>query len=115
MDIKNLLNPVGKSQILTETSDEDIFQCVMDAIKARENIDINGGDDGDDGVVVEPQLTRREVLKAVSTISKYIDELDDPVSRKIEGLPSLRSFNRQLCLNEAKSMKDTVLTKYFLG
>ena len=113
MDIKNLLNPVGESQILTETSDEDIFQCVMDAIKARENIDINGRDDGDDGVVVEPQPTRREVLKAVSTISKYIDELDDPVSRKIEGL--LRSFNRQLRLNEAKSIKDTVLTKYFLG
>ena len=49
-----------------------------------------------------PQPTQREV---VSTISKYIDELDDLVSRKIEVRP--------LCLNEAKSMKDTVLTKYF--
>ena len=50
-----------------------------------------------------PQLTRREV---VSIISKYIDELDDLVLRKIEGL--LQSFNRPLCLNEAK-----ILTKYF--
>jgi hypothetical protein len=47
----------------------------------------------------------------VSTISKYIDELDDPVSRKIEGL--LWSFNRQLRLDESKNMIDTVLTKYF--
>jgi hypothetical protein len=84
----------------------------MDAVvEARENIEINGGDDLDDGVETEPQRTRREVLKAVSTINKYIDDLDDPVSRKIEGL--LRSFNRQLRLNETKNMKDTVLTEYF--
>lgn len=111
MDIKNLLNPAGESQVSTEASDEEIFQSVMDAIEARTNIDINGRDDVDDGVAIEPQPTRHEVLKAVSTISKYIDELDDPVSRKIEGL--LRSFNRQLRLDETKNMKDTVLTKYF--
>ena len=57
----------------------------FDAIKVREIIDINGGDDVDDGVAIEPQPTRHEVPKAVSTISKYIDELDDPLSRKIEG------------------------------
>ena len=85
----------------------------MDAIEAREKIDINGGDDVDDGpdVEIEPQPTQREVLKAVSIVTKYIDELDDPVSRKLEGL--LRSFNRQLRLNETQNMKDTVLTKYF--
>ena len=53
---------IGESQLLTETSDEDIFQCVMDAIKVRENIDTNGGDDVDDGVAIEPQPTRQEVL-----------------------------------------------------
>ena len=111
MNIGNLLNPAGESQLLTETSDEDIFQCVMDAIEARENINTNSGDDVDDGVAIEPQPTRWEVLKAVLTISKYIDELDDPLSHKIEGL--LRSFNRQLRLDKTKSMKDTVLTKYF--
>ena len=44
-----------------------------------------------------------KVLKSVSTINKHIDGLDDPVSRKIEGL--LWSFNWQLCLNETKTMK----------
>ena len=83
----------------------------LDAVKARENIEINGSDDVDEGVDTEPLLTRREVLKAVSTINKYIDGLDDPVSRKIEGL--LQSFNRQLRLNKTKIMKNTVLTNYF--
>ena len=63
----------------------------MDAVKARENIEINGGDDVDEGVDTELLPTRCEVLKAVSTINKYIDGLDDLDSRKIEGL--LRSFN----------------------
>ena len=50
MDIENLLNPAGESQDLTESSDEENFQSVLDAIKAREKIDINGGDDHvDDG------------------------------------------------------------------
>ena len=83
----------------------------MDAVKGRENIEINGGDDVDEGADTEPLPTRREVLKAVSTINKYIDGLDDLVSHKIEGL--LRSFNRQLHLNETKTIKNTVLTNYF--
>ena len=65
----------------------------------------------DNGVAIEPRPTRREVLKAASTITKYIEESDDPLSRKIEGL--LWSFNRQLRLEESKNMKDTVLTTYF--
>ena len=108
MDIENLLNPAGESQDLTESSDEKNFQSVLDAIEACEKIDINGGDDVDDGpdVEIEPQPTRH---KAVSIITKYIDELDDPVSCKLKGL--LQSFNRQLRLNA--KYEDTVLTKYF--
>jgi hypothetical protein len=73
------------------------------------NIDqylINGGDD-------EPQPTWRDVLKAVSTIRKYIDELDDPlaVSHKIEEL--LGPFNWQLRFEETKNTKHTILTNYF--
>ena len=39
MDIEALLNPAA------ETSDEEIYQAVIDSISARENIEINGGDD----------------------------------------------------------------------
>jgi hypothetical protein len=90
MDIASLLNPDGESQVLTETSDDEIYQSVIDAIKARENLEINGGDDVDDEII-EPRPMQRDVLKAVSTIRKYIDESDDPVSRKIEEL--LGPFN----------------------
>ena len=66
----------------------------------RENIEINGGDDVDDNSdgPVEPYPTRREVLKAVSTIRKYTNDLNDPFAWKIEAL--LGSFTRQLHLEE---------------
>ena len=114
MDIESLLNPVGESHILTETSDKEIYQAVMDSIMARENIEINGGDDvnGDDiDISIEPCPTYRDVLKAASAIGRYIEDLNCPIARKIEAL--LGSFNRQLQLEETKSMKDTVLTDLF--
>ena len=50
------------------TIDCEIYQAVMDAIKAGENIEINSGDDVDDIFPLEPHPTCRDVLKAVSTI-----------------------------------------------
>lgn len=110
MDINSLLNPEGESQIMTETSDKEIYHAVMDAFEARENIETNGGDDLDE-VFIEPPPTRREVLKAVSTIGKCIDDSSDPTAHKLNVL--LRSFNRQLRLEETQSMRDTSLTDYF--
>jgi hypothetical protein len=111
MDIESLLNPDGESHVLTESSDREIYQAVMDAIKARENIEINGGDDVDDTLPLEPRPTHRDVLKAVSTIGRYIDDLNEPIARKMEAI--LGSFNRQLRLDETKTMKTTFLTEFF--
>jgi hypothetical protein len=72
MDIEVLLNRAGKSQILTETSDKEIYQAVIDPITARENLEISGGgesDDVDDDGPVEARPTRRDILKAVPTIA----------------------------------------------
>ena len=33
MDIKSLLNPVGESHAMTEASDKEIYQAIMDTIK----------------------------------------------------------------------------------
>ena len=96
---------------LTETSDREIYQAVINAIDARENIEINGGDNVDDVPLVEPRPTRHEVRKAVATIGKYIDDIDDPVARKMESI--LGSFNRQLRLEEARTMKNTSITDFF--
>jgi hypothetical protein len=44
MDLKSLLNPLGESSCtLTESLDKEIYQVVMDAKVACENLKINGG------------------------------------------------------------------------
>jgi len=43
---------------------------------------INGEDDVDEDIPIEPRPTRRDILKAVSTISGYIDDLNNPIARK---------------------------------
>jgi DDE superfamily endonuclease len=111
MDIKSLLNPAGESQVLMETSDCEIYQAVMDAINARENVEINGGDDVDNDIPLEPRPTRRDVLKAVSTIITYVGDLNELIARKIETV--LGSFSRQLHLDEARTMKSSALTDFF--
>ena len=47
MEIESLLNRVGESHILTETSDQEIYQAVIDSIAACENIKINSEDNVD--------------------------------------------------------------------
>ncbi|KAH9961394.1 hypothetical protein BGW80DRAFT_1181642 [Lactifluus volemus] len=111
MDIKSLLNPAGESQVLMETSDCEIYQAVMDAINTRENVEINGGDDVDNDIPLEPRPTRHDVLKAVSTIITYVGDLNEPIARKIETV--LGSFSRQLHLDEARTMKSSALTDFF--
>ena len=108
MDIESLLNPAGESHVLTETSDAEIYQAVVKAIEAHENID---GDDIDDDITLEPYPTQHDVLKAVSTIARYVGDWNDLIACKIEAL--LGSFNRQLRYDETRNMKNTVLTDFF--
>jgi hypothetical protein len=72
-----------KEDLRRSTIDCEIYQAVMDAIKARENIEINSGDDVDDILPLEPHPTCRNVPKAVSTIGRCIDDLNEPIARKI--------------------------------
>lgn len=113
MDIESLLNPEGESHLLTETSDREIYQAVIDAITARDNIDINNGDDIEDGLPTptDPRPTHRDALKAVSTIHRYIEDLNDPIARKMEAL--LASFNMNIRVDESRGMKSTLLTDFF--
>lgn len=64
----------------------------------------------DDDLPFEPRPTRWDVLKAVHTIGRYIDDLNEPIARKMEAI--LGSFNRQLRLDETKTMETTVLTNF---
>ncbi|KAH9019215.1 hypothetical protein EDB85DRAFT_2009297 [Lactarius pseudohatsudake] len=60
MDVNSLLNPARESHIMTEATDTDIYQAVMDAIEARENMEKNGGDDVDEDGPVKPCPTRSD-------------------------------------------------------
>jgi hypothetical protein len=108
MDIESLLNPQNEIHITAEASDKDIYEAIIDAIEARENI---GGDDVDNDGPVKPRPSHRDVLKAVSIIMQYISELNIPLARKIEA--SLSSLTRLIHKDEARSMKNTVLTDFF--
>lgn len=113
MNIESLLNPEGESHVLTETSNREIYQVVMDATTAHENINNNGGDDIEDGIQspTDPRPTHRDALKAVSTIRRYIEDLNNPIARKMEAL--LASFNMKIRVDKSRGMKSTVLTDFF--
>ncbi|KAF8256659.1 hypothetical protein EI94DRAFT_1444185, partial [Lactarius quietus] len=80
LDIDSLLNPQSETHITAEATDKDIYQCVMDAIEAREK---NGGDNVDEDGPVKPCPGRRKVLKAIPTITQYVSELDSPIAHKL--------------------------------
>ena len=96
MDIESPLNPEGESNIMTESTDKEIYQVIIDAKAAHKNLKVNSGDDFEDDTPIEPLPTQCDILKATSTINKYISNLNDPNAHKIEGL--LTELNRQLCL-----------------
>ena len=93
------------SHALEETSNRKFYQAVIDSIVASENIEINGSDDSD----INENIPN-EFRKAVSTINRYTDGLNDPIARKFEKI--LSSFSRLLRLEETKSMKEISLTDF---
>ena len=111
MEIGSLLNPAGESHVLTEASDADIFQAVTEAFEARENLEINGGDDVDDDGPIKPRPARSDILQATSMITDYLTTENDPLAREIENI--LGTFSRRLRVDATKSMKNTVLTDFY--
>ena len=57
----------------------------------------------DDGPI-EPHPILCEVLKAISTMGKYTNDLNDPFAQKIEALLGL--FTRQFCFGETRHMEN---------
>ncbi|SJK97310.1 uncharacterized protein ARMOST_00562 [Armillaria ostoyae] len=64
---------------------------------------------GDECIVPIP--SRKEALKAVSTLQQYVGGMDDPFLCQLEGILAL--FGQKTCLEEAHSLKDTEITLYF--
>lgn len=94
MNVDSLLNPPGESLVLTEVSDKEIYRAVVDVIAAHDKMDQNGHDHGDsiEEASLDPPPSRRDVAKAVATINKYIEDLNDSFARRVEAL--LGTFNQ---------------------
>ena len=110
MDIATLLSPANESNTMDESTDREIYEAVMVAREAHENMEINGGDDVDKEPV-EPTLSRKDVLKATSVIRRFVDDMNDPIAHQLETL--LGSFNHQLRVEEMRSLRDSSITDYF--
>ena len=62
----------------------------------------------DNDIPTQPQPSRRDILKAVSTIGRYLDTRNDPTARKLEAL--FGSLNMQLRLEEeTENIRDTAV------
>ena len=72
---------------LTETSDREICNAVMEAIDACETMEINGGDDVDEDFPAEP--SQQDILKVTSTLTKFVDKMDDPLHASLKGFYAL--------------------------
>jgi hypothetical protein len=82
----------------------------MDMCEAEKMAEGNGGCDVDDNVVDE-KPTRKEALTAASTLRSYIADINEPFTRKLEGI--LAGFGRQTRLEEARALEPTYMTDYF--
>lgn len=111
MDIEALLNPAGEMEQINEATDEEIFKAVMEAHGECENVGIMGSDDVGDSGPAKHCPTPKEALRAISLITDYIDTINNPIARKLEGL--LGSLSHEICLERSRGMKETVITDYF--
>jgi hypothetical protein len=81
---------------------------VTDSDACETSEEINGGDE----IFLKSHCdSLPDVLKAISTLRKFIEKMDGPIACKLEG--PLCSLNMQLRLEETRNLKDTHLTSYF--
>ena len=86
----------------------------MEAIKAYEITDINGGDDIEDGghSHVDPHPTYRDSLCSRRCQQSIDTHINDPIARKMEAL--FMSFNMKIHSDESRGMtlRSTVITDF---
>jgi hypothetical protein len=109
MNIEFLLNSPEDNLNIDLATDQDIFEAVMEAREAEDNLNINGGDDDEEPVSSKPSLS--DVHKAVTTIADFLIKSDDPHACRLESL--LQGLKRDLRLTETRSLKTTHVTDYF--
>ena len=84
MNIEFLLNCPKENLNIDLATDQDIFEAVIEAQGAEDNLNINGGDDNDELISSKPSLS--DVCNAVTMITDFL------VSQMILMLVGLRAF-----------------------
>jgi hypothetical protein len=110
LDVSALVD-VPEEQIPEDATDEEIVEAVQKMWADREDGEINGGDDGHNDLLPEPKPTRKEALQAVSTLQKYLADVDSSFARKPE--LGLATFGRETQLERSKALISTSITDYF--
>ncbi|KAH9003613.1 hypothetical protein EDB86DRAFT_2798786 [Lactarius hatsudake] len=111
MSISELVNPPDEAYLVSKTTNEDIFDAVMEARRAREGGQ-TGQDDIDEDTLVDPIPTRAEALQMALGLSRYTMDKDDDLLRKMDSV--LVSFRRQARRLEMSSLKESKITSYFV-
>ncbi|KAF8511528.1 hypothetical protein JB92DRAFT_2725495 [Gautieria morchelliformis] len=81
----------------------------MDRKKAQE--ENKDSDDIDNDVPIEPAPTHHEALQAVLLLRRYVRDIDDPFTHKLEMM--LGSFGQRTRAAGMKNLKDGKFTSYF--
>ena len=111
MSISDLLNPADEAHSLITTTDEDIYNSVIEARQAREGGE-HDQDDVDEDLPVDPIPTRAEAIRAALVVSRYTIDKADPILQEVE--PALASFRRRARVLAMRDMKDSKITSYFV-
>ena len=73
MSIESLLNRNDERVTIEQLTNEEIVKAVNTAAEAMERLDIDGGvDDGEDDSEFIPRPPRKEALRAVATLQRYL-------------------------------------------
>ncbi|KAJ7315526.1 hypothetical protein DFH08DRAFT_715544 [Mycena albidolilacea] len=100
-----------EEQVQEDATDEEIHELVQKMRVDRENQEINGGNDGLDDPTPKPKPSRKEALQGVSTLRKYLADVDGVFARKLE--MSLATFGHETQLEHSKSLVSTSITDCF--
>ncbi|KAH9050854.1 hypothetical protein EDB83DRAFT_2316979 [Lactarius deliciosus] len=114
MPLSDLLNPADEAHFASTTTDEEIFNAVMEAKHAQEESQ-SGQDESDDiseVIPMDPIPTRAEALRAAKTLSRYTRDKNDPFLQQLDS--TLVTFGRRTRALEMKNMRATRITSYFV-
>jgi hypothetical protein len=96
---------MSEEQMFEDATDEDIFSAVQKARTDQENMEINGGDDNQDNLADDPKPIHKEAPLAVSTLPKYLADVDGAFAQKLE--MGLATFGCETQLERSKTLVST--------